>query len=161
MEIKKVDKSVDTYYNSGIFENSLKYILKADNSPFEFFQTLGENMGDDKLSLKDKFRILFDTYNNRERKREFSELLKLDYVLKQRGALPEFFSNLKTKEHLAAFSDFINNEENIKKYFPSFCNKKPKDIIKYIDFEVFLFDGKETVGYFNRESGEHIMIYKR
>ena len=65
MEIKKVDKSVDTYNNSGIFAKSLKYIFENNNiEPFSFFHTLGENMGNDNLSLKNKFQILFSTYNN-------------------------------------------------------------------------------------------------
>lgn len=65
MEIKKVDKSVDTYNNSGIFTKTLKYIFENNNiEPFSFFHTLGENMGNDNLSLKSKFLILFSTYNN-------------------------------------------------------------------------------------------------
>ena len=65
MEIKKVDKSVDTYNNSGIFTKTLKYIFENnDIEPFSFFHILGENMGNDNLSLKSKFLILFSTYNN-------------------------------------------------------------------------------------------------
>jgi hypothetical protein len=108
-------------------------------------------MGDDSLSLKDKFHILLYTYNNIEgENEEFEELLKLDYVLKQRGALPEFFKNYKTPYTGKIFTDIISNEC----IFPDMCSKKPNQIIKYIDYEILKDKENYTILFINRNTGE-------
>ncbi len=151
-EIKKVDKSVDSYLNSGIFKNSLSYIIdNIKTDIFDFFKILGENMGNDSLSLKEKFYTLLYTYNNIEdENEEFEELLKLDYVLKQRGALPDFFKNFKNNITNRIFADIINNEC----IFPDMCNKKPAEIIKYTDYEILKDKEKFTILLINRNTGE-------
>lgn len=152
MEIKKVDKSVDGYFNSGIFKNSLEYIFnKYDISPFDFYLELGEKMGEDKLSLKEKFKILSSFYKDDN---EFMEYLKLDYVIKERGAIPEFFKNFKTKDALAKINEFLREEGQDALEL----SHKYKDFIKYIDFEIFEFNNKKEVYFFNRKNGEIIKM---
>ncbi len=151
MKIKKVDESVDAYLNSGIFKNSLKYIFeKYDISPFEFYLSLGEKMGDAKLSVKDKFKILYDLYGT---DKEFSETLKLDYVTKERGPIPVFFNNFKTKENLSLVNEFLREKgaEALK------LNDKYNNFIKYIDFEIFEFNGVKSLYLFNRKTNEIII----
>ena len=150
--IKKVDKSVDSYFNSGIFKNSLKYITENyDISPFDFYLSLGENMGDGKLSLKDKFKILHDMYGCDKR---FSETLKLDYVISLRGAVPDFFENYKTKENVAAVNEFLREQGS------EFLNTdlRYKDFIKFIDFEIFKFDEKQEIYLFDRRYEKIILL---
>ncbi len=159
IKIKKVDKSVDAYFNSGIFKNSLEFILnKNDISPFLFYLKLGEKMGDGKLSLKDKFeilKILYDElFGNSE---EFLEYLKLDYVIKERGALPSFFNNFKTKENIAKINEFLKDEKNNTKIGLS-ENERYKDFIKYIDFEIFNFGNKKSLYLFNRRTDDIIKM---
>ena len=159
IKIKKVDKSVDAYFNSGIFKNSLEFILnKNDISPFLFYLNLGEKMGDGKLSLKDKFeilKILYDElFGNSE---EFLEYLKLDYVIKERGALPSFFNNFKTKENIAKINEFLKDENTNLKIGLS-ENERYKDFIKYIDFEIFNFGNKKSLYLFNRRTGDIIKM---
>ena len=151
MEIKKVDKSVDAYLNSGIFKNSLKYIFENYSIlPFDFYLKLGEKMGDAKLSLKDKFRILYEFYPE---DKEFLEYLKLDYVIKERGAIPEFLNNFKTKENLSLVNEFLREKGaevlNI--------NDKYNNFIKYIDFEIFEFENVKKLYLFNRKTNEMII----
>ena len=159
IKIKKVDKSVDAYFNSGIFKNSLEFILnKNDISPFLFYLKLGEKMGDGKLSLKDKFeilKILYDElFGNSE---EFLEYLKLDYVIKERGALPSFLNNFKTKENIAKINEFLKDEKNNTKIGLS-ENDRYKDFIKYIDFEIFNFDNEKSLYLFNRKTNDIIKM---
>lgn len=159
MEIKKVDRSVDAFLNSGIFENSLNYIFKANSiSPYSFYHALGEKMGDDKLSLKDKFKLLSDLYKELFcEDSEFLEYLKLDYVIKERGALPQFLNNYKTKENLALINEFLKDENNNLKIGVD-ENERYKDFIKYIDFEIFNFDGKKELYLFNRKDDRIIVV---
>lgn len=159
IKIKKVDKSVDAYFNSGIFKNSLEFILnKNDISPFLFYLKLGEKMGDGKLSLRDKFeilKILYDElFGNSE---EFLEYLKLDYVIKERGALPSFLNNFKTKENIAKINEFLKDENTNLKIGLS-ENERYKDFIKYIDFEIFNFDNEKSLYLFNRKTNDIIKM---
>lgn len=159
IKIKKVDKSVDAYFNSGIFKNSLEFILnKNDISPFLFYLKLGEKMGDGKLSLKDKFEILKILYDELFGKsEEFLEYLKLDYVIKERGALPSFLNNFKTKENIAKINEFLKDENTNLKIGLS-ENERYKDFIKYIDFEIFNFGNKKSLYLFNRRTDEIIKM---
>ena len=159
IKIKKVDKSVDAYFNSGIFKNSLEFILnKNDISPFLFYLKLGEKMGDGKLSLKDKFEILKILYDELFGKsEEFLEYLKLDYVIKERGALPSFLNNFKTKENIAKINEFLKDEKNNTKIGLS-ENDRYKDFIKYIDFEIFNFDNEKSLYLFNRKTNDIIKM---
>ena len=159
IKIKKVDKSVDAYFNSGIFKNSLEFILnKNDISPFLFYLKLGEKMGDGKLSLKDKFEILKILYDELFGKsEEFLEYLKLDYVVKERGALPSFLNNFKTKENIAKINEFLKDEKNNTKIGLS-ENDRYKDFVKYIDFEIFNFGNKKSLYLFNRRTNDIIKM---
>ena len=38
--LKGIEEVFERYNNSGIFENSIKYLLKKWDSPFEFFKDL-------------------------------------------------------------------------------------------------------------------------
>ncbi|MBE7014577.1 MAG: DUF4080 domain-containing protein [Ruminococcaceae bacterium] len=159
IKIKKVDKSVDAYFNSGIFKNSLEFILnKNDISPFLFYLKLGEKMGDGKLSLKDKFEILKILYDELFGKsEEFLEYLKLDYVIKERGALPSFLNNFKTKENITKINEFLKDENNNLKIGLSESDRY-KDFIKYIDFEIFNFGNKKSLYLFNRRTNDIIKM---
>lgn len=159
MEIKKVDKSVDCYLNSGIFVNSLKFIFEKNaHSPFDFYHKLGDDMGDKKLSVKDKFELLLKVYRNIfGNASEFLEYLKLDYVLKERGALPTFFNNFKTKEEVSRINEFIKSE-NLCELFPQYKDMKYKDYIKHIDFEIFKFENQQVTYLFDRKNNEHKCI---
>ena len=152
MKIKKVDNSVDAYLNSGIFKNSLKYILENKKiAPFDFYYNLGEIMGDKKLSLKDKFKILHVLYGE---DKELSEYLKLDYVIKERGAIPDFFNNYKTKENITLVNEFLREKgaEALK------LNDKYNNFIKYIDFEIFEFESRKYLYLINRKSGGYTIL---
>lgn len=159
MEIKKVDKSVDAYFNSGIFKNSLEYIFEKNKiSPFLFYLKLGEKMGDDKLSLKDKFLVLKNLYEKMFcEDNEFLEYLKLDYVIKERGSLPPFFNNFKNKENITKINEFLKNEDNYHKFGVG-ENERYKDFIKYLDFEIFDFHNKKSIYIFNRRTNNIIKL---
>ncbi len=148
MKIKRVDNSVDAYLNSGIFKNSLKYIFENyDIAPFDFYLSLGEKMGEVKLSLKDKFRLLYDLYKE---DKLFLEYLKLDYTLKERGAIPEFFANYKTKENIMQVNEFLRT----KGAGVLQIDDKYNNFIKYIDFEIFEFEGVKKLYLFNRKNNQ-------
>ncbi|MBR4892767.1 MAG: DUF4080 domain-containing protein [Clostridia bacterium] len=152
MDIKKVDKSVDAYFNSGIFKNSLNYIFNNyDILPFDFYLRLGEKMGDEKLSLKDKFYILSTFYKD---DKEFMEYLKLDYVLKERGTLPQFFKNFKSKENISKINEFLREKgQEILK-----VSDKYNNFIKYIDFEIFEFESRKYLYLIDRKNNNIIKV---
>lgn len=151
MELKKVEKAVDCYLNSEIFKTSLSYIYNKGVNPFDFYYSLGCNMGDLNLSLKDKFKILLRTAEKYfENSEELKEYLKYDYFIKQRGAIPEFLNNYKTKSFLNKCSQFINDEENIKEIFPYYTGTNKAEIRKNLDFELFIYNGKEKIMCFDR-----------
>ena len=105
--LKDIEETVDWYYNSNKFKYSVKFII--DNfykSPFKFFEAVGDyckekgyfDIGNKETAL---FNYLVEFYKMKgfEKKKEFLENLKMDYLLLGKpGFYPEWLESYKDKE---------------------------------------------------------------
>lgn len=107
LELKKVEKMVDKYYNSGKFNNVLKFFLDKFNTPFDFYYEIAmyfDKIGYFKRSLNnvEYYKVLLDfnkeKFDNKNEKL-LKEIIKYDYLcFNKKKWLPEFLLRDITKE---------------------------------------------------------------
>ncbi len=134
LRLKAVEDVVEKYYNSGAFENSVSYLVRQFNSPFEMFEKIAcfyEKNGYDKIGISRDFlyRILFDFVNDEK----FTDILLYDYLLNNKPRTPEWASRKPViKERFE-----ILTPEFIEKELPEYSQMTVKEIIKRLYFERF------------------------
>ncbi len=166
--LKGIDLVVDKFYNSGNFKNSLKYLLKEYNSPFDFFEDLYafyksngcQRIGVSKEGLYD---ILYMFKGEDEL---FCDILKLDFLLNNKPRIMKWNSRGYDKE-LQKKRLKILTEEFIVKNLPQYVGADARDIIKTVHFEAFDYDvlgeGKKmyNVILFDNKYGKMVKIQGR
>lgn len=120
----KFEEVFETFYNSHIFENTIRYFLNKFNN-YEFFSKLttfleGNNFFKLNFDLNRKTELLFEFLNNYEEEDIVKSLLIHDYLLTtKKGYLPEFLKNdvdINLKEVLIKNKVIINEKLNIKDF---------------------------------------------
>jgi len=166
LKLKDIEEILEKYYNSKNFTLSMRYIIKNYyvDSPFKFFEEFAsyfdENEYFDASQGKNQlYKILLDFYfdrvsnklnnkcdkiNNNLDKEHFElfrDILKYDYIsLGKTSNIPSFFDKYEIEDFKNRCHIFLQNEENLEKYLPSFKNTPAKQIIKSVHFENFKFD---------------------
>jgi len=87
LKLKRVEAMVDKYYNSGKFENILKYFVHKFENSFDFYYSLGnffkkKGYFDRNISSSDYYKVFLE-YNYEELGEENSniiEVIKFDYL---------------------------------------------------------------------------------
>lgn len=161
LELKKVEKIVDKYYNSGKFNNVLRFFLNRYETPFEFYFEMAmyfEKIGHFKRSLGnvEYYKVLLD-FNierfNRENENVLKEIIKYDYLcFNKKKWLPDFLIRDISKE------EERNVRLELKKKAPynkSHIEKFNLDILNYLDkgevvwIDNYLIFNEEEFGYEN------------
>ena len=105
--LKRVEKVLDKYYNSGKFSTILKLLISKFKSPFEFYNKLGlffyeSGYFSRSLSFSDYYRVFLE-FNQQifgEGNEELMEIIKYDYIrFNKKKWLPEFLHR-KTNRNL-------------------------------------------------------------
>lgn len=144
IKLKIIENCLDLFYNSGKFNNSVKYIVENYyNSPFEFYEELAvfwekngfHNLAHKPISLFNYFyNFVVDKKN--VKMDVFIEMLKFDFLLLGKpGFFPEWFNRNSSRE---LFKNAVENSN----YFNS-----EKDGYKNGEFEIFMhiFEKKSSV----------------
>jgi len=167
IRLKGVEEMVETYYNTGVFKSTINLILfNFYKSPFKFFEDLfkyweKENLQHAFHSKNRIYEILIDFYNYKDFPGEdiLKEVMKFDYLKNNRtSSLPHFFNRNNEPEFKNKCHKFLQNEDLVNKYVPSFINIPAKQIIKKVHFERFEYDVVEIdynpqgVGEINKKS---------
>lgn len=154
--LKRIDEVVDKYYNSGKFNNILKYFLSRFNTPFDFYNELGNffyNKGylNRNISAIEYYRVFLEFNEEllKEDNFELKEIVKYDYLkFNKKRWLPDFLIRERVKSEEKIIKDKIKLGEidvsgnyHIEKFFV--------DIQKFKDTSVLdkkrgyiVFDGK-------------------
>jgi len=149
VKLKGIEDILEKYHNSGAFGKSVHYMLRHHYpSPFRFFEDMAvyfEDKGFDKRSCSRKslYDILFKFYKEKisGNTEEFSDYLKYDFVLNQKGAnLPYWAYQEPVKEFREKCFEFLKNENNIKEFLPQYIGIPAKKIIKEVGFAGFRFN---------------------
>lgn len=139
LELKKVEKMVDKYYNSGKFNNALEFFLSKFDTPFEFYFDLAmyfDKIGYFKRSLGnvEYYKVLLDF--NREKfigkdEKLLKEIIKYDYLcFNKKKWLPNFLLRDISKEEERDIRVKLK-EKHI--YIKPHIEKFKLDIFNYID----------------------------
>lgn len=100
IELKKIEKMVDKYYNTNKFNNILKYFEKHFSTPFEFYKKLAyffEQKGyfDRNISSVEYYNVFleFNTCILKDTNYALNEIIKYDYLLHNKKKwLPNFLN---------------------------------------------------------------------
>ncbi|WP_300381983.1 B12-binding domain-containing radical SAM protein [Clostridium sp.] len=123
--LKKVEEMVDKYYNSGKFNNIIKYLVNKFETPYEFYLTLGEYFDykgyfNRNIGNVEYYKVFLDF--NREILKEDNKILKeivrFDYLCfnKKRG-IPEFLQSSIDKEKEEKIKLQIREKYSLRDYY--------------------------------------------
>ena len=155
--LKSVEEMVEVYYNSRQFENSLDWLEKNFNSPFEMYCSLADyyetrGLNGVSHSRMSRYEILLDfvasRLDNEGETDRFKQILTYDLYLRENVKnRPAWASDQDPYKHL--YVEFFKNEENRRKYFDGYEGYTTKQIQRMTHIEHF---GK-------REDGTDIFIW--
>jgi len=154
LRLKMIEEMVESYYNSFRFNSSIAYIEEYFETPFDFFEALGdyweENDYDKYSHNKIKYyEILleFAKINTDIDINKLQEFMIYDiYSHEKSKKLPSFYNieNSLTNKYKKQIKEFYMTEENINKYLPKLKHLNSKQISRQAHIEVFSFDVKNN-----------------
>lgn len=144
--LKDIEAVVDMYYNSGRFQASVKYMESKFKDQFSMYEKIAEFINEGKgikrnLGSAEQYRVLYD-FCEREKILDsvMKECLMFDYLMQGRNpVVPDFLKNSLNVDKMS-LHDFINDRDNMVKYFPHYSEKDVKEITKNIHAAKFSFD---------------------
>lgn len=146
LRLKRIEEVLEYYYNSHRVDNTLEYAMKEYfDSPYQFFNELAEYWAQKGLyrirhSSKKLYVLLYNFMVESVGAPipVVNELLKLDYLLKERAlVLPDPLKKIEIPGFKQRCYDFLNNTDNLEKYLPDYQHLPSKNIFKLVHFEVF------------------------
>ena len=165
LSLKRVDEVVDKYYNSGKFNNILKYFLNKFGTPFDFYYELGKFFYDKgylnrNISAIQYYKVFleFNSEHLEQDNTELKEIIKYDYLeFNKKRWLPEFLVRDRIKEEERILKNRIKDGDiavsgnyHIEKFFIDIHKFQNSGILEkkegYIIFdgsssrEIYLFD---------------------
>lgn len=172
LKLKDIEDILERYYNSKNFVLSMRYIIGKfyKQSPFKFFETFAkyfdENGYFDLAQGKNQlYKILMDFYNEKINidNEVFNDILKYDYIsLGKTSNIPQFFNKLDVDDFKNRCHVFLQDNDNLSTYLPSFVDKPAKHIIKYVHFEPFKFNVVDLKNDINTEirEEENVVLFE-
>ena len=162
--LKGIEDVFERYWNSGVFRRGIEHLLKKYPSPFDFFKSLWEffkncgyaDVGVSRLSL---YGILCEFEGGYDE--PFRDLLKLDYFENNKGATTPKWSLIPYDKSLLKTRFDILSEDFIREYLPEYCGVPPKEAVKSLHFERFLYIGDErcdSIVIFDNKHGHIIRV---
>ncbi|HBG5344573.1 TPA: B12-binding domain-containing radical SAM protein [Clostridioides difficile] len=172
LKLKDIEDILERYYNSKNFVLSMRYIIGRfyKQSPFKFFEGFAkyfdENGYFDLAQGKNQlYKILMDFYNEKINidNDVFNDILKYDYIsLGKTSNIPQFFNKLDVDDFKNRCHVFLQDNDNLSTYLPSFVDKPAKYIIKYVHFEPFRFNVVDLKNDINTEirEEENVVLFE-
>ena len=123
--LKKVEEMVDKYYNSGKFNNIIKYLVKKFETPFEFYLSLGEYFDykgyfNRNIGNVEYYKVFLDFNMEilKEDNKVLKEIVRFDYLCfnKKRG-IPEFLQSPIDKEEEEKIKEQIREKYSLRNYY--------------------------------------------
>lgn len=155
LELKRVETTLDRYYNSGAFNETMNYLLGKQTSSYGVFLKIADYYAQNfQTSSAFSKQSLYDNLYNcfKDEGREFFEALKKDYLVNFRpGKRPEWFDGYDLAL-LDITYEIFKNEDLKKEHFPKYYDVPAKQIIKHVHAErfsygVLLFDYSDNSVY--------------
>ncbi|MFA9377575.1 MAG: B12-binding domain-containing radical SAM protein [Lachnotalea sp.] len=159
LAIKKVEEMVELYYNSRQFTNTVKWLSKVFESPFDCFQLLGnfyEERGYSGVSQSrmTRYDILleFSEKYDKQNIELYKELLLYDLYLRENlKARPSWAADL--TEYKEVIKEFYIQEDEERNYLTDYEGFHYKQLSKMTHVEVF-----SSEGFINAKTDGKVMI---
>lgn len=163
-KLKDLEDMVEKYGNEWYFKNTIDYIIDHYfETPFDFFEGFASfweskeyhKVSHSRRALYEKLYEFISTSLDIDNLL-VANLIKYDFLLNNKTAtLPSFLRNdyeddLKTSRH-----DFLQDENNLKKYLPDYIDTPVKRILNNVHFEMFDYKLKDLV-----DKGESVDLEK-
>ena len=141
LSLKAIENVLERYYNSGNFENAVKYLLKKYDSPFELFDALGKYFDENGyltvgISQNRLYEILAEFCGDAL----FRDYLKLDFFLNTHNPSTPSWAATPFDKSLLKMRFDILTEDFINRYLPEYIGMSVKEIIKHVQLERFSYD---------------------
>lgn len=144
--LKQVEEMVEIYYNSDQFTYTLKRLVEAYDSPFQFYRQLGSYYERHQLhmcshSRVSRYDILLDFIceYHLEEKELYVQLLTLDYFLRENGKnRPAFAGEDRVDKELARY--FYEKESDAPEYLVGYGAYDKRQLRKMTHLESFTYD---------------------
>lgn len=151
IKLKGIEDMVEHFYNNQKFTHSLEFIIKVnDLMPSKLYEKLSdywhENGWHHKAHNQDAmYEILLSFYEDSgfASQELFAEILKFDYV--RQSARRKLYVAKESVEFRQFTHAFLQNEENLKKYLPTYEDQSAKQIVKKVRFETFKYNVLELI----------------
>ncbi|WP_242874902.1 MULTISPECIES: B12-binding domain-containing radical SAM protein [Clostridium] len=139
MKLKRVDAVVDKYYNTGKFNNIIKFMISKFDNPFDFYYALSKYFYDKgyfyrNISSANYYKVFLD-FNSEilhEDNSVLEEIVKFDYLkFNKRSWLPPFLHRLNVKEEEQEIKEKLKEQNKFDKHIH--IEKFNIDINKYIN----------------------------
>lgn len=134
--LKRIEKCLDIYYNSGNFAKSIRYAVGLFKSPFDFYEGFSQHLSDGEyFGYKHKFSTHFDRLYeflisvSDADKGYLKDCLIYDWVIAEKPRnYPDCIKDGYDKDIKRFRRDFFNDSGNIKRYMPEYMDRTPSTI---------------------------------
>lgn len=148
LRLKLVEDMVERYYNSNRYKLSCDYLCRLFDSPFAFYDALGQYYKEQKYHLEavseiDSYTVLYEFLKTlgRGNTEKFKWLAKYDlYSHKKAKKWPEWMNNDLTVQYQQQIRRFYESEENHLRFFPQYPESDARQLSHLLHLEVFPFD---------------------
>lgn len=140
--IKKVEEALEKYHNKGCYKNSMEFLfIKNELDPFKTFLKLKEASNKELKYLNDheSYKHLYDTLKDNVDDKEYLDVIKLDYLLKNNIKPKIWWEQTISKEEKQKYFEMFNEKFGIDNY--TFYNYSYVDVINE---SVYLFIYKDN-----------------
>jgi hypothetical protein len=142
---------VEHFYNNQKFTHALEFIIKVNGLlPSKFYEMLStywhQNGWQHKAHNQDTlYQVLEQFYQDSNFKypEVFKSIVKFDYV--RQSSRRKLYQTGETSERRQKIHAFLQCEDNISKYLPTYSDKRAKAIVKQVRFETFEYDVIEMI----------------
>ena len=154
LRLKRVEDMVETYYNSGQFTHSLRYLMHHAKSPFDFYQALGDFYEEREiLGLQHariaRYDILLEFVEqwNPELCEPLKEILVYDLYLRENMKTRPTFAKGQ-EEFKEAYYQFYkqreqDNKEGRENVLSGYKGYQARQLVRMLHIEHFLYDLEE------------------
>ncbi|HEY5561229.1 MAG TPA: DUF4080 domain-containing protein [Clostridiaceae bacterium] len=121
IKLKEIEEVLDSYYNSGRYTYTLRYLLKSFKSPYEFYDMFSnyykeKGNYEKSLSFKDTYKVLLD-FSKKHIDEDIiilNELLKYEYIINtKKSFIPEIFNRTFDKDIIKHYKDLHKEDGNV------------------------------------------------
>ncbi|MCL2234511.1 MAG: B12-binding domain-containing radical SAM protein [Firmicutes bacterium] len=122
--LKKIEKTIEKYHNSGMFKNSINYGFSLFSSPYAFFKAFSGAGGDKNATLKNAYTSLLKFLKSHGDEKKAKHFTKLDCLTHDpRAPMPDEVEQKRDKQLEIKLREKFEKNANYRVEYFDFDNK--------------------------------------